>query len=363
MKKKNIPCLISGTKMCFILFMICTGLAFGAADQKALQIAAGGKSDYVIVVPDDVDQARIMPAASLLQTNIQQSANVILPIIKESELQKGVPAFYLGKTIAAGKAGLPLDKIKGWGYLNKAVGRDIFIVGDDAKDEINDKRAIEHSGTLKGMTAFLESQFGARFLIPGEYGRRFPKFDPLVVEAGLDTFYEPCFDYVIGRSPRTDKVLAVALNLFGSTPILKSYGGHSYYDAVPEKEYSKTHPEYFASRGGIRTPKENHLCISNPDVQELMLKEMENQLDKGYQWVELAQTDGYQACQCDKCVAIHPDEAERLWIIHRKLAGEMKKRRPGKKIMILSYSLTATPPVSFTNFPDNVVIQMCTYTP
>lgn len=59
--------------------------------------------------------------------------------------------------------------------------------------------------------------------------------------------------------------------------------------------------------GGIRQPKGNHLCISNPEVQELMLKEMERELDRGYEWVELAQTDGYQECECAECQAIHPD--------------------------------------------------------
>ena len=357
----------------FVLLALWAGSAFSAVEQKTIQIAAGGKSDYAIVVPDpgsakgsaeasQVEEVRIMQAASLLQTNIFRSAGALLPIIKEVELPKGTPAFYLGKTAAAAKAGLAVDKVKGWSCLVKAVGKDVFIVGEDARDPINDKREIVHQGTLKGVVIFLEAQLGARFLIPGEYGSRIPKHDPLAVDANMNLSSEPRFDYVIGRAPR-DRVMAVALNLFGATPILKSYGGHSYYDAVPEKEYGKTHPEYFAMRGGVRNSKENHLCISNPEVQELMLKEMEKQLDKGYQWVELAQTDGYNACQCEKCTAIHTDEAERLWIVHRKLAEEMQKRRPGKKVMIISYGPTRYPPVSFKTFPDNVVIQVCTYTP
>ena len=62
---------------------------------------------------------------------------------------------------------------------------------------------------------------------------------------------------------------------------------------------------------GKRTPafgkedyQRNHLCISNPEVQELMLKEMEKQFDLGYDWVQLSQTDGYRECECPKCKAL-----------------------------------------------------------
>ncbi|MDP6354740.1 MAG: DUF4838 domain-containing protein, partial [Planctomycetota bacterium] len=134
-----------------------------------------------------------------------------------------------------------------------------------------------------------------------------------------------------------------------------SYGGHSYYDAVPAKEYGKTKPEYFALIGGLRTPTGNHLCITNGAVQELMLREMEKRLDEAYQWVELAQTDGYRPCECTECAAVHPDPGERTWIVHRKLAEAMQKRRPGKKVMILAYPPNRNPPKSFDRFPDNVV--------
>jgi len=90
---------------------------------------------------------------------------------------------------------------------------------------------------------------------------------------------------------------------------------------------------------------------------------MEKQLDKGYQWVELGQTDGYQPCQCERCRALHPEPGERLWIVHRGLAEELKKRRPGKRVMMISYSATSKPPRTFKRFPDNVVMQMSSYTP
>lgn len=330
---------------------------------ESIQIAAGGKSRYVIVIPDEADQARLGIAANLLQKTVSDASGATLPIVLESKKPAGVPAFYLGKSQASRRAGLPVDGVREWAYLYQVREGDIYIVGDDAEDKVkNKKRPIEHLGTLKGVVAFLEDQLGVRFLMPGEHGVRVPKQAPLTVEAAASRAWKPRFEYVIGRAPR-DRTFAVSLSLFGSTPVLKTYGGHSYYTAVPTKVYGKTNPEFFALRGGLRTPHGNHLCISNPRVRELMIEEMTRQLDNGYQMVELAQTDGYQPCQCERCLAIHPDTAERLWIVHRDLAAEMAKLRPGKRVMLISYGPTVPPPKTFTGFPDNVVIQMCAYTP
>jgi len=334
----------------------------GAADETArLTIAAAGESRYAIVVPDDADPGRIAQAADLLRKTIAEAAGAELPVVKESALAPGTPAFYLGKSRAARRAGLPLDKVKGWAYLNQAVGNDVFLVGQDGEAGVKDRKDIEFLGALKAVIGFLEDQVGVRFFLPGAHGTYVPRAEQLTVDAAMEKFWAPRFDYVIGRAPR-DRVLAVALNLFGRTPVLCTYGGHSYYKAIPAKKYGKTNPDYFALIGGVRTPRGNHLCVANAEVQELMLKEMEEKLDSGYEWVELAQTDGYQPCGCDACAAIHPDPGERTWIVHRELAEEMRKRRPGKKVTILSYPPTHHPPKSFSSFPDNVVVQLCGYT-
>ena len=333
----------------------------GAAAAR-LTVASGGKSPYAIVVPDDADQGRIAKAVKLLQDTVSKATGVKLPVVKESALKPGTPAIYLGESKAARRAGLPVDEVTGWSYLNRAVGNDIFLVGADGEDPVKGRGIVEHLGTLKAVISFLEDQAGCRFFMPGEYGKYVPKLERLTVDAAMSKSWGPRFDYVIGRAPR-DRDFAVSLNLFARSPVLYTYGGHSYYTAVPAKKYGKTNPEYFALIGGKRTPKGPHLCIANPDVQELMLKEMEKRLDDGFQWVELAQTDGYQPCYCPQCAAIHPDPGERTWIVHRKLAEEMRKRRPGKKVMILSYGKTVPPPKTFKTFPDNVVIQMCSYTP
>ncbi|MCA1808200.1 MAG: DUF4838 domain-containing protein, partial [Lentisphaerae bacterium] len=330
--------------------------------EQELIIVENGQSAYTIVVPDADDPGkRLGAAADLLRERLELTTGVKLPLVKESEFEGG-PAIYLGRTEAARRAGLPVDEIKGWSFLQRVVGADLFLVGEDASAGIQGRESLGYQGTMRAVTVFLEDQVGVRFVLPGPRGAVNPQLERLAVPADLNVAWTPIFDYVIGRRARDD-AYSIANHFFGQTPIVRTYGGHSYYTAVPAEKYGESNPEYFAFSGGARSSHGNHLCISNPEVQELMLQEMEGQLDLGYAWVELAQTDGYVACQCPACQALHPNIGERIWIVHRKLAEEMQKRRPGKKIMLLSYGQTGDPPLSFTNFPDNVVIQMTRYTP
>ena len=171
-------------RMAGAMILACASFAVSAADGGGgrIQIAAGGKSRYVIVIPDRGDQGRLRIGASLLQKTVREASGALLPIVLESKKPVGVPAFYLGKSQAAQRAGLPVDEIRGWACLYEVREGDIYIVGDDGEDDVRDeRRLIQHLGTLKGVVAFLEDQLGVRFLLPGEYGVRVPRRDPLTV--------------------------------------------------------------------------------------------------------------------------------------------------------------------------------------
>ena len=333
----------------------------GAAAGEKITLIANGASDYVIVVPGTPDpHNRVGQAANLLQATLLEAAGVKLPIVKEPNAPQDKPRIYLGRTEAALAAGLPLDSLTGWSFIKRVAGKDLFLAGIDTK-EAPESESLAILGTVKAVGSFLEDEAGVRFLLPGPYGTHVPKLAALSVDANLNVRFTPPVDYVTGRW--MGQPFMAVNNLF-PPGIFKSYGGHSYYTAVPKEKYARDHPEYFALLNGQRSPSLNHLCVSNPDVQRLMLNEIEKEYALGYDWVELSQTDGYMGCQCDACKAISTDDGERLWIVHRKLAQIMKERhpdRPEKKVVIISYGPTGEPPKSFDKFPDNVVIEMCGY--
>lgn len=337
----------------------------GVLPAESLSLISDGKSDYSIVAhrdPHNPEADRLAAnAARLLQETLAKSTGVRLPIVQATPA--GKPAIHLGSSDAVRKAGIPLEQIKGWTSLRQVKGKDLYLVGYDGPGDISgeDAGAFVYQGTLKAVSSFLQD-LGVRFLLPGPMGTHVPKLEKVEVDSALNVLETPKFHYVIGR--RTgDPVYEVANNYLRS-PLFKSFGGHSYYTAVPAEKYGKSHPEYFILKNGVRVPAGNHLCISNPEVRELMLKEMEKWFDAGYEWVELAETDGYTPCECEACAAIHPDFRERTWLFHRQLAEEMQKRRPGKKVVIISYgNATREPPTSFSDFPDNVIIQLSAYSP
>lgn len=358
--------------MLLLIALVCSLQVFAA---ERLVVVADGASDYAIALAEaDAEQMRIESAAEFLQQTVRKATGVTLPIVVESAVGEGKPAIYLGRSAAARLAGIDVDSVAGWSYHNRTVGRDIFLIGEDRPPKVAPgprARTVGAYGSFKAVTAFVDDQMGVRFLFPGEYGIQVPTLDRLTVDADMDVTWSPLFKYIGGRMDNyfrrhqkdlNDTAFGFASHMFGGSEFLYDYGGHSYWHAVPKEVYWEDHPEYFAEVDGERQDG-GHLCISNPDVRELMLQEMERQLNRGFQWVELEQTDGYVPCECDMCRAIHPDPGERLWIFHRELAVEMQTRCPGKTVMMTSYGPTRLPPTTFNSFPDNVAIRLTRYRP
>lgn len=359
----------------------------GSGVPPEIFLVANGNSDYDIVVPDQDPDKRVEKAAKLLQSILAESTGCKLPIIRESSAPVGKPHIYLGKTRAAQKTGIPFDKLKEWTFCKRVIGKNIFLAGCDESAnligglshhdreyllKLDDRRLNRNIknrtykgfwGTYKAVSSFLEKQLGVRFLLPGPNGLHVPKYSTLKVSGAIDYVGSARFPFCYG-SCYGDITIP---NNHNEIPYYRNYGGHSFGTAVPRYKYSKTHPEYFLLVNGKRQPDygpggAGHLCISNPEVQELMMKELEREYDKGLKWVQLGQTDGYVACECAECKALAGDDkGEALWIVYRKIAEEIKKRRPDKKIVILAYGVTENPPKTFNTFPDNVIIEICTF--
>lgn len=347
-----------------LLLLLLFGCTVNRIFAESITIVEDGKSDYKLVIPDYKDKTKISimrETSRYMQEFIKKATGVELKILKESKFNGKTPAFYLGKTKAAEKAGLPLDKIVKNAWLKAVKGKNIFLVGNDSGGVNPKLKRRPIYGTFKAVTSFLEEEAGIKFLMSGPYGVYIPKLDYLKISSDIYKIDKPIFTYITGRRPYY--LPYKVANNFTDSDVFFSYGGHSYYTAVAKEEYAETHPEYFALIGGVRSPSNNHLCVSNPEVQQLMIDEMSKKFDAGFQWVELAQTDGYVPCQCEKCNAISEDEGERLWKVHAKLARIMKKKYPDRKVMIISYGPTIEPPKTLKSLPDNVVVQMCRYTP
>ncbi|MBN1674423.1 MAG: DUF4838 domain-containing protein [Kiritimatiellae bacterium] len=357
MMKRTMP----DGRLPILAVFLCGAVCAQAAAQSALTLIADGRSAYTIVVPDQESGGRTTQAAEFLQKCLKEASDVELPIAAETAHAEGRPAIYLGATRAACRAGLPVDALVNWDHIKAVKGRDLFLAGRDCSAATLDRPKAEYLGTMKAVLSFLQDEAGVRFLMPGPNGIHVPRLDTLAVDAGLHVERRPRFLFYSYSRPQ-EPIYDIANNYFPGTHY-RSWSGHSYYRAVPKEKYAKTHPEYFALIGGVRTSTQGHLCISNPEVQDLMIQHMETYLDGGYEWVQIGQTDGYKQCECANCSAMG-DGGERLLRFHRKLAEIMKQRRPGKRVVILApYGPVQEPPATFKKFPDNVILEMCRYTP
>ena len=342
-----------------------------------------GKSNYVIAIPQQDENRRAGRAAEALQKYLKESTGAELAIVTEDEVPGR--AFYLGKTVKGEAAGVPYAELQDYTHCEMvSPAGDVFLAGlDDSchiqgamehhdheylgqfrgfHPEVTDMSYKEWRGTHKAVLSFLEDWCGIRFLLPGENGRYIPQVNRLAIPADLHKVTALDLPYSYGRC-YGDWDTTIALNQ-NDLPFYKNYGGHSFPVAVPKKLYGETHPEYYILKDGKRQPYfgpggANHLCTSNPEVQELMLKEFERQYKRGYRWVQIAPTDGQVECECEECKKMHPVKEERQWILFRKLAEEIAVRWPDAHPVFLAYGYTKNPPTTFDSFPSNTVVELC----
>lgn len=326
---------------------------------------------YSIVIPKKRPNGimkAIEEAGNELAAALKEGAGIDAKVVWSNEFKGQLrknPAIFLGAGPAE-KAGVMPADLKGFENAIVEKGRNIYIFGRDTQCMEKEKNAPWKKcvlPTVKGVTRFMEKFMDVRFLGPGRVGMDVPKLEKIEVPDGYSDRHLPPIDY--SPTPGYTMLYGYAANAFG-TGMYHSYGGHTYAKACPHQKYFKEHPEYFGLVNGRRTATPLHnstLCISNPAIEDLLVKELVEKLDGGAECVQLGQQDGRQWCQCEECKVYGGPKAdavgEKLWILHRKVAERVAKMRPGKKINIISYSETAVPPKTFSEFPENVMIEVC----
>jgi hypothetical protein len=350
-----------------------------------LTLLAGKRSDYQIVLPDPLPDGMLgeslRQTARLLQTAFLANG-VEIAVVAETGSAPEKPSLYLGDTVFARAQGVETAKLRDWSYVHRAVGSHLILAGHDhpARGETTDSRRPnwDRVGTAKAVVDFAREYLGVRFLFP-----ELPPYQPVAAATKIDLLATPAIEYL----PRPTVTVPADLNV-AKTPLLRLntshpaggsfydlahnrfprvdevFGGHTWERAVPPEQYWETNPEYFALISGSRLKPEGgkaQYCLSNPDVQELIYRDLAKWFDLGYSSVDLGQPDGFRECQCESCDALHgtgKDWSEKIWISHRQVAERLEKSHPGRDVTMMSYILTANPPKTFTKFPSNTCIML-----
>lgn len=234
-------------------------------------------------------------------------------------------------------------------------------------------------GTLYAAYHFLEEVAGVRWWTP--YDDSVPTTPTLVV-AALDRRGQPAFPYrdVAGLDGPVE--FSARNRPSGHRSGLgRAHGGrqaygppsenHGFHLYVPAAEYFASHPEFFSERDGRRTSDRAQLCLTNPDLRQLLADKLAAYVEQAQEAAaasgeeaprtySVSQSDWGGACTCEACAAIDRREgshAGSLVLFLNSVSDLVAQRCPDILIDTLAYHYTFTPPKDAKLRP-NVVVRL-----
>lgn len=325
---------------------------------EARELIAGGGSAYTILLDESASPSE-KTAAETLQSNIQACTGVELPVIA-TRPEGGSPVVAVGSG-AARQVGVAIDleALGEQGYRLKTSGADIVVAGSP------------EVGTLYGVYDFLEEFFDVRWFAPDI--TRLPEFAKVSIP-DLDRTVRPVFAYRHTGQPWSKErgpFRPYVRDNSGRGGPDHSHGTqyhfdgtcHTYFRYIDPKGYFESHPEYFSEIGGERRAEEAQLCLTNPEVLDIVTEKMLARMAEapGTRQHNFSQMDWYNYCECADCTAMYQKHgttgATQFWFVNQ-LAERTSKVYPDKLIGTLAYTYTEEPPKGMAMHP-NVAVWLC----
>ncbi len=353
--------------------------ATASADQE-LTLSRDGKSDFVIVVPN---QATLVEraAAHELRDHLAKVTGAVLPVATEAESPMDKPRIVLGDGPMTRELlrGFDPAKLSPDAIVIKTVGRDLVMAGHPRR------------GTLYAVYTFLEDTIGIRWWTATE--AHIPKRPTLSVPR-LDIAYAPklvdratrylqlsdgCFtnhSLVTEDEQRAMGIFSARMRLNGHDhySIPDEYGGpngligwvHTFYQInglLPVAKYFDEHPDWYSLIDGKRKKERSQLCLTNPEMRKEMIRVVKERIrtNPGATMISISQNDWHGYCECEKCRTLDEHEGSHAGtLIHfiNAVAEEVEKEFPDILVETLAYQYTRKPP-QHVRPRHNVVIRLC----
>ncbi len=249
--------------------------------------------------------------------------------------------------------------LKNDGYILRTEHNRLFIAGE------NDR------GILYGVYGFLEEVLGCRFYAQGV--EKVPTRSLLQVPE-LDEAHVSPFEYretSWNATLPTDIAYKRGLNGYRHGLCKKRGGGISYdgfvhtfsRDYISPEEYFDEHPEYFSMVDGKRIRDHAQLCLTNPEVLEIVIRKLREKLaaNPDATIFSISQNDWYNPCQCPECARVDEEEGSHAGTLLRFVnacANAIAEDYPHAIIDTLAYQYTRQAP-KITKPAPNVCIRIC----
>lgn len=248
----------------------------------------------------------------------------------------------------------------------KVVGNDLLVSGGSR-------------GVLYGVYELLETYGGVLWLSP-DY-THVPKANALTVPKDLAVREKPDFAFreqsstlewsVNVHSPRIRCNRITFFEKYGGAyPPFDSVLGncHTFGKLVPASRYFGDHPEYFSFFKGKRQNFHSQLCLTNPEVFEIVLAGVIERIEankaagRKVKYYGVSQDDWNGYCECPDCAAIDEREGSHagciIWFVN-KIAEAVEKKYPDVVISTLAYMYSRVPPKTIRP-RGNVQVVLCT---
>lgn len=305
-------------------------------------------------------------AAIILVKYLEKVTGELLPIKYISDPQKNIKPGMILLGQAVNQSGFikseTLNALKQGGYVLNIKEGVVALAGKSP------------SGVICGIYTLLEKVLNITFVTEYTSEPELNKRNEIVFKP-MTFSKSPAFELRLIRSEGSLKY--TDWNYLGDARIIgcrTSSTCHTAPGLVNFDKYHKEHPEYFAlgkdekrlHRDPQKKTFEIHFCMSNPEVQQLIGKQMISWMNANptakYFWLTPGDGGG-QYCRCAKCLAMDEKPgviSDRNLKFINSIAKIVKKKFPAKIIMTLAYVDLEEPPVK-TKPMSNVRILYCPY--
>ncbi|QDU92709.1 DUF4838 domain-containing protein [Lignipirellula cremea] len=265
-----------------------------------------------------------------------------------------------------------------WGVPNRGMYKHrVRLPGDIGKPtgaETDNKETLElwgfdERGSYNAVCGFLRS-LGVRWYLPGELGEVVPQMASIRLPT-VDQTVQP--DFAVRRfnvrfanaSPDTMQ-WAMRLGMRDPYGLMVAHGMHA---MTQTDTILRDHPDWFALYGGQRDNQPgkrlNHLCYSNEELLAETVRYARAQFDQyDFDTVSIMPPDAYiSICQCPLCAGKEsPQRGSRgklsnhVWDFVNRVAKEVGKTHPDKKIVCCAYGANTLPPTNIEQLEPNVQV-------
>jgi len=357
------------------LLLLGTMLLLLSVHAQQLTLVSKGKPKARIIIPEKPTVIEVQ-SAKVLQDYVERITGATLALESdESEPRSG--EVLIGNVNRPEAKSVPIEKLGEDGLLIQATSTSLLITGGTDK------------GVLYGVYTFLEKYLGCR-----KYSAAvtFVPKKKTIALGPINDMQLPAFAYreeLYPANARDPEYMAWhKLDSHSGLPDTGNKWGswvHTFNSLLSTKEYGETHPEYFSFYEGARHPENNtrgrpvaQLCLSNPDVLEIVCKNLQASIDENptaLYW-SVSQNDNVNYCRCDECARLDSTHAavtpgSILYSTHVNeyysplgmgslltFVNKVAERFPDKIISTLAYQHTRVPPKGIVP-RENVNIMLC----